>query len=95
MKKFLTSLTLLIFLVLSQMQLVHAFDMKRVDIVAHHHSVMEVKKSIFCTPSHEDNESDCAKVLIPDAVTPSENQKAFKTKNLSSLPISFLSEIPP
>ena len=92
MKKFLASLTFLAFLFISQMQLVHAFDMSGMEMSSHHYSQIEMKQSIFCKTSDGNSQSECIKELIPDkALFEQDYNKNVKTPSFS-LPFSYFIE---
>lgn len=90
LKKIFTFFILIGFLITSQMQLVHAFDMGNMDIQSE--SQMSSHKSVFCVESNKwDTKSkECIQEVIPDKLLT--NQKNTK---IESYKITFFPKIVP
>lgn len=88
MKRILSSLIFLGFLIISQMQLVHAFDMRWMDMTAHH-AVMQMEEPIFCETSSQNNEEKCIVEILPYKILSQQNWKELIEKVAFVLPLSF------
>lgn len=90
MKKFFASLTFIAFLFISQMQLVHALDMERMEISSsHNHAQIEMEQPIFCKTTAENNQSHCAKELVPDKALFEKKKNELSQVNQSSQSFSY------
>ncbi len=88
MKKLFVYITLIWFTIVSQMQLVHAFDMQKMNM-AGHHTMIEIKQSIFCETSNETKKTECTKELIPDKLLFQSNNEELFENFTFILPVSF------
>ena len=78
---------------MSQMQLVHAFDMEGM-VMAHHSGMTGMRHSIFCETPPKSSETQCAKEFIPDKLLAGNDPEKFSYATFMVLPMSFtLSEI--
>jgi hypothetical protein len=73
---------------MSQMQLVHAFDMQEMSMPAHH-AMTGMKHSIFCETSPNTKDAQCAKEIIPDKLLSQPNNEEVIQSYSFVLPITF------
>jgi len=90
MKKIFAYITLVWFTIVSQMQLVHAFDMQKMTMSTNH-EMTGLRHSIFCETSQKTKETQCAKEIIPDKLISQSNNEEIVQTYTFILPINFTS----
>ena len=91
MKKIIWFFTLIWFIVASNMQLVHAVEMKN-DLMYKNHIMQKVDNTAFCDNSNKNDKNECYKEIILDKYVSKQEKTKTNTILFTVLPITFFSD---